>query len=142
MMTAETRLRIFLRVLGAVAMLAVAAVFMPREWMDISHRWLGMGPLPQGPIVEYLARSTSMFYAIFGGVIWILASDVRRFGRAITVMAVGMMVGAPVMLMIDLRAGMPAWWIGMEGPVIFLFGVLTLVLRIRMVQSSRFQVQS
>jgi hypothetical protein len=129
MMTPETRLKTFLRLVGAAAMLAAVAVVMPREWMDICHRWLGMGPMPEGPIVEYLARSTSMFYAFFGVVLWMLAADVRRYGRAIALAAVGMMVAGPVMLMIDLRAGLPTWWIAMEGPVDFLFGAVTLGLR-------------
>jgi hypothetical protein len=129
MMTPETRLKTFLRLVGAAAMLAAMAVVMPREWMDLCHRWLGLGPLPEGPIVEYLARSTSMFYAFFGVVLWMLAADVRRYGRAIALAAVGMMVAGPVMLMIDLRAGLPGWWITVEGPVDFLFGVLTLALR-------------
>jgi hypothetical protein len=129
MMTAEWRLKTFLRLVGAASMLAAVAVVMPREWMDICHEWLGMGPMPQGPVVDYLARSTSMFYAFFGGVLWILAADVRKYGRAITLAAVGMMVTGPVMLMIDLRAGLPTWWIAMEGPADFLFGVATYGLR-------------
>jgi len=129
MMTPETRLKTFLRLVGAAAMLAAVAVVMPREWMDICHEWLGLGPMPEGPIVDYLARSTSMFYAFFGGILCVLAADVRKYERAIRLAAVGMMIAGPVMLMIDLRAGLPTWWIAVEGPIDFLFGVVTLVMR-------------
>jgi len=131
MMTPEARLRIFLRIMGTAAMLAVVAVFMPREWMDLCHRHLGMGPLPDGPIVEYLARSTSMFYAMFGGVLWYLARDVRRFRRAIKVVAIGIMVVAGTILMVDLRAGMPPWWATMEPLANFSIGLIMFVLHLR-----------
>ena len=29
-------------------------VFMPVSWMAATHRWLGLGEMPTGPIVEYL----------------------------------------------------------------------------------------
>ena len=44
---------------GVMVLLALPAVFMPTAWMDYFHRDLGLGPLPRGPIVEYLTRSIS-----------------------------------------------------------------------------------
>jgi len=127
-MDAQRMLRAMLRVVGSVSALAIVAVFMPRAWMAACHEWLGLGPLPGGPIVEYLARSTSMFYAILGGVQWALSSDVRRYARAIMALGGATLVCGLILLTIDLRAGLPAWWIVAEGPFVMVLGLVNLVL--------------
>ena len=63
-----------LRILGVLALFAVVAVFMPMSWMVATHRWLGLGEMPTGPVVEYLARSLSAFYAIMGALCLVLAT--------------------------------------------------------------------
>ena len=60
----ERVLCFFLRWVGGVSLLALVAVFMPYSWMDTIHQALGMGTLPAVPIVGYLARSLSLFYAL------------------------------------------------------------------------------
>ena len=57
---------ILLRFGGVIALFALVAVFMPLSWMAATHRWLGLGEMPTGPVVEYLARSLSAFYAFLG----------------------------------------------------------------------------
>ncbi len=74
----ETILRILLRYMGLVTMLALVAVFMPYSWMNATHRWLGLGDLPATPVVGYLARSLSLFYALLGGLLWFLSGNPRR----------------------------------------------------------------
>jgi hypothetical protein len=69
---------------GAMTLLALPAVFMPTASMDAFHRNLGLGPLPQGPIVEYLTRSVSALYAAFGSLTLVIAWDLRRFGPVVT----------------------------------------------------------
>jgi len=127
--TWQRRFGLFLRVTGTVCALAIVAVFMPRAWMAACHEWLGLGPFPEGPIVEYLARSTSMFYAMLGGILWILSGDVVGRGRAIAVLGAGTMVGGAVLLVTDLRAAMPLWWTAAEGPFVVLLGATMLALR-------------
>jgi hypothetical protein len=34
--------------------------------MGAARRWLGLGEMPTGPVVEYLGRSLSAFYAVTG----------------------------------------------------------------------------
>jgi hypothetical protein len=131
MSASEKRLALFLRLLGAVCCLAIIAVFMPRAWMAECHRLLGLGTFPDAPIVEYLARSLSLFYAFFGAVLWVLASDVRRWGRTVGIVACVMIGAGLVMLMIDMRSGMPWYWTGAEGPIVVILGVITIVLRTR-----------
>ena len=52
---------------------------MPYSWMNAIHSRLGMGELPSAPVVGYLARSTSAFYAIIGGLAWLISYDLRRY---------------------------------------------------------------
>jgi hypothetical protein len=66
MTRADKALAIFLRCLGVGSLFALVAVVMPFSWMVAAHRWLGLGEMPSCPVVEYLARSVSAFYALFG----------------------------------------------------------------------------
>jgi len=70
---------ILLRFLGVSALFALVAVFMPGSWMAATHCWLGLGEMPTGPVVEYLARSVSAFYALFGALCLVVASDLERY---------------------------------------------------------------
>ena len=137
MTRAERLLVAFLRVGGTVCALATVAVFMPREWMAVCHERLGLGAFPDGPIVDYLARSTSMFYAILGVVLWLLSRDVRRFGGSITAVGAVTIAGGAVLLTIDLRSGLPQWWIAVEGPFVIGIGALMLILAVRARRSAQ-----
>ncbi|MBI2927655.1 MAG: hypothetical protein HYY24_18320 [Verrucomicrobia bacterium] len=110
MRTAEWWLKLLLRAFGGVSVLAVFAVVMPRGWMGVVHEWLGMGTLPDAPIVDYLARSTSALCALYGGLLLVLATDVRRYARVITYQAIATIALSAVGAGFGLRAGMPAWW--------------------------------
>lgn len=126
---AATTLRVGFIVVGASAVLALPFVFVPTKWMDEIHQWLGMGPMPQGPIVEYLARSLSAFYTILGALMLMTAWDIRRFAPIVTWWGItGIGLGASL-LWVDLSFGMPAWWTWGEGPWVILIGVLILVLQ-------------
>jgi hypothetical protein len=122
-------LGLFLRVGGVICMTAIVAVFMPRGWIDRCHQALGLGPFPVAPIAEYLARSASLLYAVLGVVLWVLGGGVERSGAAIRGVALGMLLGGPVLLTIDLRSGLPGWWIAMEGPMVVLLGAVILLLQ-------------
>jgi hypothetical protein len=45
--------------LGIGSLFALVPVVMSWSWMAATYRWLGLGEMPSGPIVEYLARSLS-----------------------------------------------------------------------------------
>jgi hypothetical protein len=57
---------------------AIVFVAAPYARMDAIHRELGIGPLPDQPVVGYLARSTSALYDLFGGLIWVVSFDLAR----------------------------------------------------------------
>ena len=77
-MSSEGRLKLILRLLGGSSLTAVIFVAAPTAWMRDIHASLGMGPLPEGPVVGYLARSTSAFYALVGGLFWLVSFDLQR----------------------------------------------------------------
>lgn len=111
----ERFLRLVLRVIGSAGLTAVIFVFAPYAWMDAIHRRLGMGRLPDDPVVGYLARSTSGFYASFGGLLWLLSFDVQ--GRRLVLCYLGGVFTffGLVLLGIDLVEGLPLWWALAEG---------------------------
>jgi len=131
MTPSERWLTWLLRLMGTAAILAVVAVFMPRWWMEQAHETLGLGAFPQGPIAEYLARYTSLFYVLAGVVQWWLSLDVRRYGRAIVGAGVLLALSGMAILWIDIQSGMPTWWTVIEAPFTLAVGVAYLVLHFR-----------
>jgi hypothetical protein len=120
-----------LRGIGIAAMLAIVPVFMPHAWMDQIHDWLGLGELPRLPVVVYLTRSLSALYVFHGVVLWFIADDVRRNSRLVTVVGLCFLGFGVVLLWIDVHAGLPWYWIALEGPASLFFGAIILVLQRR-----------
>ncbi|MHC4251397.1 MAG: hypothetical protein ACYS9X_19940 [Planctomycetota bacterium] len=129
MTRSERILKILLRVVGTTALLAIVAVFMPYSWMDAIHRQLGMGELPSAPIVGYLARSTSAFYAILGGLLWFVSADLRRYRALLGYIGAALACFGAVWIGVDVVEGMPSFWTFQEGPIVVAMGSAILVLR-------------
>jgi len=113
----ERVFRAFLRILGSVSLLAVVFVAAPYAWMDAIHRRLGMGKLPEEPVVGYLARSTSAFYAILGGLVWLASFDLRRYRPVLAYLGATTVVFGLALGIIDCVEGMPLFWKVAEGPL-------------------------
>lgn len=126
-MTRERFLTVFLRLVGTVASTAAFCAVMPLGWMDAVHRALGMGALPQQPVVEYLARSTSALYALLGALFWVLSLDVTRFRPVIRCLGLAATVLGLLLLWIDHTAGLPRCWQLAEGPANILLGTVILL---------------
>lgn len=126
--TAERLLALVLRMAGGLEALAIFPAVMPRSWMAAVHELLGLGQFPSGPIAEYLARSLSAFYAVHGGLMLMLSTDVRRYAALITYQAVAVMAFGLLILATDLSVGMPWWWTLGEGPFLVALGVVLLAL--------------
>jgi len=127
---------LFLRIIGTVALLALVAVVMPYSWMNVTHKWLGMGRLPPEPIVGYLARSTSAFYALLGGLFWVASFDLHRHKLVLCYLGVVIVIFGAVLLVVDLLEGMPLYWSLTEGPVNMVFGVFILLSAYRLSSES------
>jgi hypothetical protein len=127
-MTAQSLLVFLLRLGGTMTVLAFPTMLLPHDWMAATHRWLGMGELPDAPVVSYLARSVSAFYGFHGVLLFLIATDPVRY-RAFVVYVGCMNVALGLMLLlIDLHAGMPGWWTAFEGPGVVALGVVILFL--------------
>ncbi|MCM3872014.1 MAG: hypothetical protein ND895_15120 [Pyrinomonadaceae bacterium] len=99
-----------LRLAGAVEILAFVSVVMPRSWMEGSHAWLGLGKMPDGPIIMFMIRQASYTYGMHGVSLWILASDVIRFRPLIRFNGISFLLAGPVFFLIDYHSGMPWFW--------------------------------
>ena len=124
----ESHLKFILRLCAVVAGIAIVAVFMPDAWMNVAHRWVGLGDFPSTPITHYMARSLSARYVMYGGVYWIVSYDVRRHAPVIRYLAMAGILFAILVLVIDKNADLPASWTFVEGPIVLVFSVLILVL--------------
>ena len=126
-MTKQQRLfKLFLRIMGTAALFALIAVILPYSWMNAIHKWLGIGTLPSEPIVGYLARSTSAFYALLGALLWIVSFDLARHRLVLRFLGVAIILFGGMLLIVDFVEGMPLWWSLWEGPIDITFGVLIL----------------
>jgi hypothetical protein len=109
-----------LRLCGAGILLALVPVFMPFAWMDTIHRWLGLGELPQTPIVGYLTRSLSALYAIHGALLVFVSFDIRRYLPVVKFLAITGLVSGAGLLWLDWAVGLPRPWVICEGPSVML----------------------
>lgn len=124
----ERTIAIVLRIIGAVDLLSFGAAVMPFAWMQTIHRSLGLGVMPEAPIVEYLARSTSIFYAIHAATLFLLSTDVPRYRPVIRFVAYLALLHGLFLLWSDLHSGMPYWWVAAETCGVMFEGVLILSL--------------
>jgi hypothetical protein len=129
---AKALLRWLLIANGVMVLLALPAVFMPTALMDKFHRQLMHSPLPEGPIVQYLARSLSALYASFGSLTLLLAWDLRRFAPLVTWWGVAAILFGLILVWVDTNAPMPAHWTWSECPYTIIMGILVLILQRRM----------
>lgn len=107
-------LRGLLRLGGSVMLLAVGAVIMPSQWMRQAHQALQLGAFPEQPVAVYLARSASALYAIHGGMLWLVSTDIDRFAPLIRYLGVAGCTFAITIFFIDRDSGMPVWWTATE----------------------------
>lgn len=124
----ERYLQLFLRVIGGAALLALPCVALPYTWMDATHQWLGLGKLPADPIVGYLARSISAFYALLGGLLWTLSFDLRRHRFVLRYLGGAITFFGLILFAVDWLEGLPPFWALWEGPLDAAFGVIILYL--------------
>ncbi len=133
--TDHRALIILLRVVGVLSCTAIFACVMPTTWIAATHRWLGLGDFPDAPITQYLARSLSAFYAIFGGLAIVVSTDVQRYAPIIRFLAYVTLAFGVLITGIDLVVGMPTSWTLFEGPMTFILGVIILLLARRVERS-------
>lgn len=87
-----------------------------------------MGPFPEETIAFYLARSSSLMYAVHGVLLIFVSFDVERYLPLIRLLAGLALVHGVILMIIDYRTGMPWWWTCGEGFLLISWGILVLLL--------------
>ena len=122
----EVWLRRLVYLNGAFLLLATFAVFLPPTAMAGAHEMLGLGSFPDSKITIYLARSTSLLYAVHGAVTLIVAVKWNQFREMVPLLAALHVVIGLAMIGIDVTSGMPRYWVVLEGGPIACFGLFLL----------------
>jgi hypothetical protein len=122
----ERALALLLRASAVLLLIALLPAVMPFAWMERIHSDMGMGQLPNTPIVAYLTRSLSLMYAMHGAIVLFLSFNVRRHLPVIKCLAALGVVFGIGMLALDCAVGMPRFWTIGEGPFIAALGVVLL----------------
>ena len=130
-MNRERLLVWLLRLAGATEILAFIAVIMPRSWMEFSHAWLGLGEMPDGPVLIFMIRQASYIYGVHGLSLWLISTDVNRFRPFVIFNGITFLVAAPVLFLIDITSGMPLWWAIIDPGSCGFFGAALLALTYR-----------
>ena len=113
-MTPERLLVWFLRATAITLLFAAPAVLLPHAWMDTVHRELGLGGLPDSPMVGYLTRSISALYAAIGLCFWHVASDVGRYLPLLRLTVPVTITFSIVLVAVDFASEMPGIWTFVE----------------------------
>ena len=127
-MNAEAILKLILRLLGGSSLFALVFVVLPYKWMDSIHASIGMGRLPDTPVVLYLIRTTSAFYAAAGALFWIVSFDLGQYRSILILVASSIGLLGLVLFWVDWSEGMPLLWKVWEGPFLIALGFAMLLL--------------
>ncbi len=121
----ERTLVLLLRTDGLIMLAALLPSMMPLAWMKEIHRGLGMGELPDGPIIGYLTRSLAIMYAMHGALLFFVSWDVRRYLPVVKFVAALTILFGLWLTALDVVIGMPTLWTIYEGLILFLlYGVV------------------
>lgn len=111
----KTQLSWFLFVTALIMLSAAGAIVMPYEMMRDFYANLGLGELPNIPLVGYLTRSVSALYALSGATYWFLSRDIDRYLPFLRFSVLLTAVFNVVLILIDVGVEMPLYWTLGEG---------------------------
>jgi hypothetical protein len=128
MFSRDFYLKTVLRLVGFTSLLAIPCALMTFNTMADVHQTLGLGEMPRGPIVSYLARSTCAFYGLMGALMWLVSFDVVRYRPIIRFISVAFGLMGVFLCVVDFHCRMPIWWSLLEGPFDFAIGAVFFIL--------------
>ena len=117
-------LLLFLRMVGAAALLAFLASVMPEAWIVEIAEELGFDPFPNSPLTFYLARNLSLLYGFVGATLLIIATDLERYRPLVRYAALGTILFSGCQLIVDSMSGLPLWWTWGESGSTLIGGML------------------
>jgi len=116
---------LLLRFEAVIEMLAFLAMLMPRTWMAATHQWLGLGTFPASSLLDYMIRSVCLLYGLHGVLLWIAASDIKRYRPIVVYLTASYFAAALVFSVVDPLNGFPwSWTVWEVGSVVWLGLVL------------------
>lgn len=118
--------RLILRVAAASSLLALPAVLLPRLAAEEFSWFMGLGRPEVTPLLAYLAGGGAYVYLAAGLLLWGISLDVARHRPLVILSAWIFLVGGPAFLWIDSRAGLPGWWVALDGLSCLVFGAALL----------------
>jgi hypothetical protein len=124
-------LALLLRGVGALDACAMLAVLAPLSSLAAAHARLGLGTLPDAPVVEYLIRATSALYAVFGIFRVFISFDVRRYWPLVGFLNWVSFAHGAAIIGIGVAASLPWWWPCIEGAGYFVPALAMLFLYYR-----------
>lgn len=116
--------RIVLRVIALASLLALPGVIVPRFMAEKVSWLMGFGQPPMTPLMLYMMAGGSAVFVGQAVLLWALASDVLRYQPLVRLMAWCYVVIGPLFLWIDTQAGLPLWWMLMDGAGSFIAGAV------------------
>ena len=119
---------VILRLSGLLLITAFIAAFLPYETMAKIHEQMGMGDFPKLPILDYLARSVSLFYSIHGVIVLYISFDLMRDLKFLKLLCYLGFVFGIVLFGVDMNAPMPTSWTFSEGPLIVSLNLVVYIL--------------
>lgn len=126
--TAVRRLRAVMLACGLIETLAALAVVLPRHFMSMAYSVLRLGEMPDAALFGYLARSTSLLWAVHGVLVLGLARDIRRYLPIIHLLGWLTLLMGVALVGIDGYEGVPVWWTCSEGPIVLAMGTIYVTL--------------
>ncbi len=119
----EQKLRLLLGAIGLLDLSALVVVFVPLATLTSATRRLGLEPLPDVPLTQYMLRTASALYALHGALFLFLARDVAAYRSLIGFLAWAALVHGTLVQGVMWAVAMPRWWqiteaLGYFGPAL------------------------
>jgi hypothetical protein len=88
--------------------------------------WCGLERMPDATMMRYVLWGAGFLQMAYGGLIWVVASDVVRHQLVVVALIVMFLVVAPAFYWIDALAGLPHYWCWLDFTCFFLAGIIPL----------------
>jgi hypothetical protein len=118
----------YLKAYAVGLLVALPATIVPTSWLAAAHEAIGLGPWPDLPLLEYLARSASAAYASLGAVALLASFDVQRYRVFVLFLGLLGLSGGVYLVVLGLAVKLPWWWTALEGPMVILTSLPLLLL--------------
>jgi hypothetical protein len=86
------------------------AVVMPTAWMASIYEMMGLGVFPDVALMQYMTRSLSALYAMFGASYWYMSRDVRRYLPLLRFSVPATALFTAAVILLDIWIPMPPSW--------------------------------